>query len=308
MVSKQCTDTVLMVRPIAFGFNVDTASSNVFQQKLSDLEPKEIQNLAQLEFDYFVDLLQLHYIQTIVVEDTLVPHTPDSIFPNNWLQTNSNKQLYTFPMEGNNRRLERREDLLKSLQDQYSYQVDRSLVSFEQQSRYLEGTGSLVLDRVHKIAYAALSSRTDPKALEAYAQLTGYKICSFETVPFEGQAIYHTNVVMSIGENYVLIGSELIATKDKKRVLATLAESNRKVILLSSTQVCEYFAANALEVKNRKGEGYLLLSEKAKSSLTVQQLSLIQEDLQLKILAPAIHIIETIGGGSVRCMLAEIFY
>lgn len=308
MDNKQCTDTVLMIRPIAFGFNVDTADSNVFQQKILGLKPNQIQDLAQLEFDHFVDLLRLHYIQTIVVEDTFIPHTPDSIFPNNWLQTNANGKIQTFPMEGKNRRLERREDLLKSLQKRYNYQVDMSLVGLEQQGLYLEGTGSLVLDRVNKIAYAALSSRTHSKALEAYAKLTGYKICSFRTVPFEGQAIYHTNVVMSIGENYVLIGTDLVAPKDQDRVLASLAKSGRSIISLSSEQVCQYFAANALEVKNTKGESYLLMSKQAKNSLSSEQLQILEQGLKLNILAAPIHVIETIGGGSVRCMLAEIFY
>lgn len=297
---------LLMIRPVQFGLNEETTNSNAFQQEMPQLANWQINELAQLEFDNFVQLLRVNDIEVLVYNDDLEHYTPDSIFPNNWLMTTTKGVLYTFPMAAANRRLERKKAIIEDLIVKNAYHLDESLLSFELEDKYLEGTGSLVLDRVNKIAYAALSPRTNKEVLEKWASKAGYKVVAFHAYGPKGEEIYHSNVMLCIGSDFAIIGSNTIATKDQKRVLNSLQKTNHTIIELSNEQVYEYFAGNALQAYNKKGQSCLILSSRAYQSLTIAQKQILTVELNQKIIAPPLHIIETIGGGSARCMLAEL--
>jgi hypothetical protein len=296
---------VLMIRPNYFGFNQGTAHSNSFQQQIHSMSPDEIRTAAIEEFDSFVSLLEAWDIEVIVFDDSPNPYKPDAVFPNNWISTHYNGWLLSYPMMDPSRRHEQRDDIINALIDKYGYVYRNDLKKLEAENIFLEGTGSLVLDREHKLAYAALSARTHPTALQAWAQLTGFKYLSFHTEDLKGKSIYHTNVMMSIAGDYVLIGSDCIADQDRKKVIDSLENHNKKILHLSNEQVLVHFAANVLGLQNRNGEKLLVMSTTAKKSLSDAQLETIKE-WGFQILAAPINIIETVGGGSARCMMAEI--
>lgn len=298
--------TVLMIRPVRFGFNSQTADSNSFQSKIPQLEAVQVQELALLEFDHFVGCLREKGIEVIVVQDSEQPHTPDSIFPNNWLQTTPDGHLYTFPMQSENRRLERRDDILALLQARHPYTLHRELEAWEQRGQYLEGTGSLVLDHKQRIAYAALSPRTDAEVLAQYAEQIGYDVVSFRAFGKNNEPIYHTNVLMGIADDLAWIGLETIHPDDRNAVEARLLQAQRPLLRLSNVQIYQHFAGNMLAVANARGERFLVLSSRTLRCLEPAQAQRI-ETAGYQALPIPIPIIETIGGGSVRCMLAEIF-
>ena len=308
--SKGLASSVLMIRPVAFRYNEQTASNNYYQKFLDQLSKDEVQERARDEFDGLVEVLRSKGIEVVVIEDTLEQDTPDSIFPNNWISFHDDGRVGWYPMYAENRRLERRVEILKILQEQYDFQV-RKMVDFshyESDGRFLEGTGSMLLDRVNKIAYAAQSKRTDVRVLEDFCQSFGFKsltFTSFQTVGTERLPIYHTNVMLSIGDSFAVLCADTIDNPvEKKSLIACLEDSGKEVIFISEAQKHQ-FAGNVMPVVNKLGKKYLVMSRTAHQSLAAEQIEQIEKHCQ--ILSAPLDTIEACGGGSARCMMAELF-
>jgi hypothetical protein len=306
---KQTTNSILMIRPIAFRMNEQTAVNNYYQKVLDNLLPSTVNAKAQAEFDDFVQKLKAVGVNVIVVEDSLTPDTPDSIFPNNWISFHENADVTLYPMFAENRRLERREDILDLLEEK-GFQIE-NIVDYteaELDGYFLEGTGSIVLDRANGKAYCALSPRADEELFIEFCEdfdMHPVIFEAFQTVDNERKLIYHTNVMMCIGETFAVICSDCIDDKkERKMVLDTLKQDGKEVILITEKQV-NNFAGNMLEVKGANNQNYVVMSESAYKILTPKQIEQIQKH------APIIHssldTIEACGGGSARCMMAEIF-
>lgn len=290
-----------MIRPVDFKFNEQTAGDNKFQVAG---EQENVQQQALAEFDSFVDILRENGVDVTVVSDTLDPETPDSIFPNNWVSFHEDGSVFLYPMHSPNRRLERRKDIIEHLGKTFEVSHLTDLSFFEQQQLFLEGTGSLVLDRINKIAYACLSVRTDEEVLKNFAMLSGYEVVAFQAVDESGFPIYHTNVMMCIGEKFAVVCLESIKyTEDKITVLESFKSTNKTVIDISFEQM-NHFAGNMLEVQNKDGESLLVMSEQALKALHGTQINALSTFS--KIVTAPIYTIEQNGGGSARCMLAEI--
>jgi hypothetical protein len=305
MVEAQATEHVLMIRPVRFGPNSQTADSNRFQQTPagSDLG---IQARALSEFDALVDVLRAAGVNVVVFDDTVEPHTPDSIFPNNWVSFHADATATLYPMCATNRRMERRPDLLNALVLEHGFRIERTvdLVHHEQFGQYLEGTGSLVLDRANRVAYACISPRTHPIVLSEFATSLGYELVPFQAYDEGRVAIYHTNVMLSVGSGLAMVCAECVPVEQRSSLLRRLREGSRKVLELSYEQL-HAFAGNVLELRSSTGASLLAMSDAARRSLRTEQLSLL-EACDLQLISTAIPTIERIGGGSVRCMLAEI--
>lgn len=305
MTESQLASRVLMIRPARFESNPLTAASNRFQGK-STASPDEQQEAALREFDGLVAALRDTGIEVVVVEDTPEPHTPDSIFPNNWISMHADGRVVLYPMEAENRRTERRSDIIEHLHDAIGLQVTEvvDLTAHEEAGHYLEGTGSMVLDRANRVAYACLSSRTHLDALGDFAQRMGYEVVAFDAVDSDGVPIYHTNVLMNVGEEVAVICDEAIPREDQREaVLARLRDTGHEVISLSYEQL-NAFAGNMLELRNADGERVTAMSQRAYDSLSPGQ----RERLAAngRIVSAPIDNIELSAGGSVRCMLAEV--
>lgn len=296
----QSTSNILMIRPIAFGFNTQT-EGNTFQHHA---DGENVQEMALAEFDGFVRKLRLNHINVVVIEDTLKPHTPDSIFPNNWVSFHEDGSVYVYPMQAENRRNERRDDILDVLSTQFDITEINDLTFTEDRGEYLEGTGSMVLDRDHKLAYACLSIRTNPKALGIFCNDSGYEPITFHGFDEHANPIYHTNVMMCVAEKFVVICLESISDSlEKDKVVNSFKKTGKEIIEISFGQM-KNFAGNMLEVKNTLNQTFLVMSESAKNSLSSNQIATINK--YAEILYSPIPTIEKIGGGSVRCMMAEI--
>ena len=296
---------VLMIRPARFESNPLTAASNRFQGK-TGASPAEQQAAAVREFDGLASALREAGIDVAVVEDTPEPHTPDSIFPNNWISMHADGRVVLYPMEAENRRTERRTDIIEHLHDALGMQVTEvvDLTAHEEQGHYLEGTGSMVLDRENRVAYACLSSRTHFDALGDFAQRMGYEVVAFDAVDSDGVPIYHTNVLMNIGEKLAVICDEAIPRDDQREaVLARLRDTGHEVIALSYEQL-NAFAGNMLELRNADGERVTAMSQQAYESLSPEQRERFAANGH--VVAAPIDNIEQSAGGSVRCMLAEV--
>ena len=310
MKNQQLTSTILMIRPVKFGYNVETAENNHYQQQLAGIGPEEIQRRARAEFDQFVEKLEASEIDVITVEDTAEKDTPDSIFPNNWISFHEDGTVVTYPMWAPNRRLERREDIIDILQQKHGFTVTRKIdySRFEEEEKYLEGTGSVVMDRQKRIAYACVSPRTHLHLLEEFCAEFGFRPVVFIASQMREQAfaeIYHTNVMMSIGEDLAVFCGEAVKNKwEREQVLAVIQESGKEILLISEEQ-CDHFAGNMLQVKNRHDEKILVMSEQAYQSLSAEQLGQLKK--RTKILYSPLTTIESCGGGSARCMMAEVF-
>lgn len=301
--NKQSTSTILMIRPIRFGYNEQTAGSNAFQNNV-DLKAEEAQAKALNEFDGFVTVLRSNGVNVIVVDDTITPHTPDSIFPNNWISFHDNGDTLLYPMQAENRRLERREDIITNLEDKFIVKHVIDLSRFEASHQFLEGTGSMVLDRVNKIAYACLSPRTDAEVLEAFSKQEDYKTVLFKSVDSNNQPIYHTNVLMCIGTAFAVICLESITDEDEKQLVTeALTKAGKEIIDITFDQMNQ-FAGNMLEVDNTRGEKLLVMSQRAYQSLRSGQVEKLSRYARLVYVD--LDTIETLGGGSARCMLAEV--
>lgn len=305
--AKQITDTILMIRPVAFRMNEETAVNNFFQEDLA-LKNAEINANAQFEFDAFVEKLRTVGVQVIVENDIKEMDTPDSIFPNNWISFHQNGDIGLYPMFAENRRRERREEILERLEKEgfvinnvYDY------TSAEDEGIFLEGTGNLLLDRVNKKAYCALSPRAHEELLIEFCEDFEYTPVIFtanQTVDGKRLPIYHTNVMMCLGEDFCVICLDTIDdAKEKKNVLHHLKEDGKKVIAITEEQM-HHFAGNMLQVQG-KDKKYLVMSTAAHKSLTKEQISEIEKHCE--ILSSELTTIETCGGGSARCMMAEVF-
>lgn len=302
---SQLTSTVLMIRPARFESNPMTAESNVFQGR-SGATAAEQQQAAVREFDALVDALRAARIDVVVIDDTAEPHTPDSIFPNNWVSFHADGRVVLYPMEAANRRTERRADIVERLVDEFGFQVSEvlDLTGHEKSGHYLEGTGSMVLDRVNRVAYACLSTRTQLDPLGEFAQRMGYDVVAFDAVDRDGTPIYHTNVLMSVGESIAIICDAAITRDDQRDALmARLRETGHDVVSLNYDQL-DAFAGNMLELRSKDGDRVLAMSSQAWASLDPEQQTILQANG--KIISSPISTIESSAGGSVRCMLAEI--
>ena len=306
---KQTTNSILMVRPVAFRMNEQTAVNNYYQKVIENLLPATVNAKAQEEFDTFVSKLRQVGVNVIVVDDTFEPNTPDSIFPNNWISFHENGDVILYPMFAENRRLERREDILDILEDEgFVINEIMDYTSAEEDGFFLEGTGSIVLDRENDKAYCALSPRADEELFIEFCEDFEYTPVIFEafqTVGTERKLIYHTNVMMSVGETFAIICAESIDDKkERKIVLDSLRGDEKEIILITEEQV-NNFAGNMLEVRGADDKRYLAMSTSAYNSLTKKQIAQIEE--HVTILSSSLDTIEACGGGSARCMMAEIF-
>ncbi len=306
---KQTTDTILMIRPAAFRMNEQTAVNNYYQKVLDNLVPATVNAKAQQEFDAFVEKLRAVGVNVIVVDSTLDPDTPDSVFPNNWVSFHENGDVALYPMFAENRRLERREDILDLLED-HGFHIENIVdyTSAEEDNIYLEGTGSLVLDRANHKAYCALSPRANEELVIEYCEdfeMTPVIFEAFQTVDGERRHIYHTNVMMCVGDTFAVICADCIDDKkERKMVLENLRQDGKEVILLTEAQL-NHFAGNMLQVNGAGGKSYLVMSNAARQILTPDQVSKIEKHTE--ILSSSLDTIEACGGGSARCMMAEVF-
>lgn len=297
--------TILMIRPVRFEYNAETAVNNAFQIAPDAVaQPVDTQVKALTEFDHFVEKLEELDIPVLVVEDTMEPHTPDSIFPNNWITTHADNRLVLYPMFARNRRLERKESVLSALRERFHTGDVIDFSPYEEQERFLEGTGSFILDRPQKIAYACLSPRTDEAVFQEFCERLGYEPVSFKASDSRGIPIYHTNVMMCVGDQYAVINLQSIHEEDRPKVEGKLTASGKTVVDISQDQM-DAFAGNMLQIFNRSGEPYLVMSTQAYNSLSSEQIA------QLEQFNPIVHVaidtIEQNGGGSARCMMAELY-
>lgn len=300
--TSQTSTTVFMVKPACFGFNEQTAENNAFQKEGFE---KGAQEKALIESKEFIDLLKSNEINVVVAEDTLEPKTPDSIFPNNWFSTHEGGILVLYPMFAPNRRAERKEVFLNSIKKNFECKETIDLTFWEQKGKFLEGTGSMVLDRVAKFAYACKSPRTSEEVFNDFCKRLGFNPILFNAVDRNGKMIYHTNVLMCIGSTFAIVCSDAIKDKSElEKVLKSLEKSGKKIIEISFEQM-EKFAGNMLELKNMQGKRFLIMSQTAFDCLKDDQKDYLEKEC--KILHPKIDCIEINGGGSARCMMAELF-
>ena len=306
---KQTTNSILMIRPVAFRMNEQTSVNNYYQKVLDNLSPETVNGKAQAEFDAFVVKLRAVGVDVTVVNDAENPDTPDSIFPNNWISFHETGDVALYPMFAENRRAERREDILDVLEDSgFVINEIMDYSSAEEDGFFLEGTGSLLLDRENGKAYCALSPRADEELMIEFCEdfeFTPVLFEAFQTVNGERKLIYHTNVMMCLGETFAVICADCIDDKkERKMVLDSLKGDEKQVILITEDQV-NNFAGNMLEVKGANDRRYLVMSDSAYKSLTKKQIAQLEE--HVTILHSSLDTIEACGGGSARCMMAEIF-
>ncbi len=292
-----------MIRPASFGFNSETAANNYFQNAPTG-SGKHLQQKALQQFDNMVGILRDNGVQVIVEEDLTDPACPDAIFPNNWF-TASNNRLSIFPMFAQSRRAEKRDDILKRLTEKYKVEDVNDWSEFEAEAMYLEGTGSMVMDHRHRIIYACLSPRTHPAVVEKFAAVNGYRALTFTAHDSEGRPIYHTNVMMCIGEGFAVFCPKAITDHIERIAVAQLLETTGHENIYITPDQLGGFAGNMLQLLNDKGEKLIVMSQAAFDVLGDEQ------KLQLgnhgRLLPIDVSIIEQVEGGSVRCMMAEIF-
>tara|TARA_R110002049_G_scaffold62212_5_gene166526 strand:+ start:66 stop:1013 length:948 start_codon:yes stop_codon:yes gene_type:complete len=306
---QQTTNTILMVRPINFRMNEQTAVNNYYQKELDRVLPDSVHAIAQQEFDVYVEKLRGIGVDVIVLNDTNEYDTPDAIFPNNWVSFHENGTIGLYPMFAENRRFERREDVLDKLEAK-GFKINNIIdyTSAEEEGVFLEGTGSLILDRVNRKAYCALSPRADEDLFIEFCEDFEYTPVVFtanQTANGQRKAIYHTNVMMCVAETFAVIClSSIDDKKERKNVISHLREDGKEIIDITENQVTN-FAGNMLQVKGTNDELYLIMSQAAYDSLSKAQISKLEK--HTKILSSSLHTIETCGGGSARCMMAEIF-
>ena len=306
---NQTTNSILMIRPVAFRMNEQTAVNNYYQKVLDNLLPATVNAKAQEEFDAFANKLRAVGVYVIVVDDTPQPDTPDSIFPNNWISFHENGDVVLYPMFAENRRGERREDVLDILEaNGFVIEEIMDYTSAEEDGFYLEGTGSIVLDRENGKAYCALSPRADEELFIEFCEDFEYSPVIFEafqTVDGERKLIYHTNVMLCVGDTFAVICADCIDDKkERKMVLDSLRADGKEIILITEAQV-NSFAGNMLEVRGSDDRRYLVMSSSAYQSLSKKQIAQLEE--HLTILSSSLDTIEACGGGSARCMMAEVF-
>jgi hypothetical protein len=299
----QNTSHILMIRPVSFGYNAETAVNNSFQVNTGNFQ--ETASKAILEFDAFVQKLRDNGVDVLVYQDIIDPHTPDSIFPNNWISFHEEGIICQYPMFAENRRKERNNAVIQLVKENFKVKEQVDFTYFEAENLYNEGTGSMVLDRDHKIAYACLSPRTDVKPLQAFCKEMQYKAVCFNAFGENGNPIYHTNVMMCVADRYVVICLDAITNPQEKLMVSeSITGTGKKIIPISIAQM-NNFAGNMLQVVNNKGQKILVMSHQAYESLYDEQ----ADELESfnPILYASLNTIETNGGGSARCMMAEVF-
>jgi hypothetical protein len=307
---RQCADAVLMVRPASFGYNPETATTNAFQRQPASGAGGEAA-AARLEFDGLAGALTSEGVRVCRVEDTAEPPKPDAVFPNNWVSFHEDGTVVLYPMQAHSRRHERRREIIDEVAARLGFRISRvlDLTSHEAHGRYLEGTGSLVLDRHERIAYACLSPRTDAAVVAQWCSELGYEPVLFSAVDRAGVPVYHTNVLLCIGERGAVVGAEAIIAADRERVIERLRATGREVIEIGHGEI-ERFAGNMLELGSwdeALGDyRVLVMSETARHSLSPEVFARLSACTD-EVLPVPIPIIERLGGGSVRCMLAEVF-
>lgn len=298
------TSNVMMIRPIQFRFNEQTAGNNAFQVEPTEQELRT-QNQAELEFDTLVNTLREKGVDVLVISDNENSDTPDSIFPNNWISLHETGKIVLYPMFAENRRKEVRQDIIDQLMEDFGFDEVNDWTAFAETNKFLEGTGSFVLDRKNKTAYACISVRTDKELAEKWGEQMDYNVVTFDSVDSKGFPIYHTNVMMNIGEHYAIVCFDSMPYEEEQILLrSSLEQAGKEVIEISYKQM-ENFAGNMLELSNKEGQSLLVMSKAAHDSLNDEQIEVIQK--YSEIVSSPISTIEINGGGSVRCMIAEIF-
>lgn len=303
---RQTTRHILMVRPANFAFNEETAANNAFQSRDQRLTPAEMRESAVREFDAFVQKLRDAGVNVIVAQDSPDPVKPDAVFPNNWVSFHQEGYIVTYPMFAPTRRLERSEAVLDAVkQAGFTYTEHRHTEVSETENRFLEGTGSIIFDHQHRLAYACLSPRTDAALLQDLCRNMDYEAVVFHAVDGHGQDIYHTNVMMALGETFVVICLDSVRDPQERAMLEQkFRDTNKAVVDISLAQMSS-FAGNMLQVRNNREETLLVMSEQAYRALTPDQISTLESHTNL--LWADLSTIETYGGGSARCMMAEVF-
>ena len=300
----QTSDTVLMIEPIAFGFNEQTAVNNYFQVQ----QEGNVQEKALQDFNSFVEKLRAKGINVIKIKDTLDPKTPDSIFPNNWVSFHQDGKVVLYPMFAENRRLERREDIINQIKEQFDVKEIIDYSKIENENKYLEGTGSMIFDHDNKIAYGSVSLRLDEELFRKFCDEFGFTPVVFHSYQNAGEErlpIYHTNVMMCVADKFVVICLDCIDDEtERQNVIDSIKKSEKELIEISEDQM-QQFAGNMLQVQNNSGEKFLVMSQSAYRSLKLEQISAIEKHSE--IIYSDLETIETNGGGSARCMLAEVF-
>ena len=300
----QTTDTVLMIEPVAFGFNEQTAVNNYFQVQ----QEGNAQDKALKEFNDFVEKLRAKDINVITIKDTLEPKTPDSIFPNNWVSFHADGKVVLYPMFAENRRLERRDDIINQIKEQFEVTEVIDYSGAEKDNLFLEGTGSMIFDHDNKLAYGSVSLRLDEGLFRKFCSDFGFQpvvFHSYQTAGEERLPIYHTNVMMCVADQFVVICLDCIDDEsERNNVIETIKNSGKELIEISEDQM-QNFAGNMLQVQNKSGEKFLVMSQSAYKSLNRDQVSAIEK--YCEIIYSDLEVIETNGGGSARCMLAEVF-
>ena len=300
----QTTDTVLMIEPVAFGFNEQTAVNNYFQVQ----QEGNVQDKALKEFNDFVEKLRAKDINVITIKDTLEPKTPDSIFPNNWVSFHADGKVVLYPMFAENRRLERRDDIINQIKEQFEVTEVIDYSGAEKDNLFLEGTGSMIFDHDNKLAYGSVSLRLDEGLFRKFCSDFGFQpvvFHSYQTAGEERLPIYHTNVMMCVADQFVVICLDCIDDEsERNNVIETIKNSGKELIEISEDQM-QNFAGNMLQVHNKSGEKFLVMSQSAYKSLKPEQVSSIEK--YCEIIYSDLETIETNGGGSARCMLAEVF-
>lgn len=297
----QNTSQILMIRPVRFAYNPQTAVNNAFQK---ESEHGNVQDIALAQFDNFVQILRANGVDVLVREDSAEPHTPDAIFPNNWISFHGDT-IFLYPMYAENRRLERDQHLVQKFQEDFGITVVHDLSYYESESLFLEGTGSMVLDRENKIAYACISPRTNEQVLETFCRLSGYKAVLFYAYDDKHQLIYHTNVMMCVADKYVVVCLDALSGDAEKAMLVETIQASGKVLLEIDFGQMNSFAGNMLQVANREGERLLVMSTSAYNALNPEQITFLEA--YNRIVHADLSVIEQNGGGSARCMMAEVF-
>jgi hypothetical protein len=298
----QYTSHLLMIKPVKFDFNAETAVNNSFQVNAGD---DSVQEKALREFETFIAKLRAYGIDVTVIDDTPEPHTPDSVFPNNWISFHEDGSILLYPMFAMNRRLERKQHVLDAVRQKFNVAQTIDLSNHESKNTFLEGTGSMVLDRENKIAYACLSPRTDKNVLDDFCHQMGFQPVTFIAVDQNDQPIYHTNVMMCVADVYAVVCLDSIKNEtEKEEIIDSLAKYGKEMIEITFDQM-NHFAGNMLQVNNAEGKKFLVMSSQAFHSLNSEQVSAIE--YYNPIIHSDITTIETNGGGSARCMMAEVF-
>lgn len=302
----QAAQAVLMIRPAGFAFNPETAATNAFQTR-TDRSPVTIQQLAVEEFDSLVSALHRVGVEVIVFDDLSEPRTPDAVFPNNWISFHADGTVVLYPMQAPSRRLERRESAIELLKEGAGFRIDRvvDLTHHEAEGRFLEGTGSVVFDHRDRCGYASLSERTHPDIVREVCSILGYEYVLFRATDSRGNPVYHTNVLMSVGTAFAVVAAEAVPDSgERARLVQRLTATGRSVIEISRDQMGR-FTGNILEVADRAGSRAIVMSRAARGAFTLEQMRLLTSDAAI-VDAP-LATIEAVGGGSARCMMAEIF-